>query len=91
MMAMTAPDKEWWTASDLAAAGLPDVPASQQGVEALAKRLDWRAHPEFARRRSGRGGGWEYSWRLLPARAQAALLKPAPASEAPARMDRGHA
>ncbi len=91
MMGLSAPDREWWTASDLAAAGLPDLPASQQGVEALAKRLDWRAHPELSRRRSGRGGGWEYSWRLLPARAQAALLRPTAASEAPARMDRGQA
>src|SRR5690606_3550402 len=79
--------------SDLAAAGLPDLPTTRQGVELLAKRLDWRAHPELARRRTGRGGGWEYNWRLLPARAQAMLLKPAAPEEVaqPARMDRGHA
>lgn len=91
-MALSAPDREWWTATDLADAGLPDLPATRQGVETVAKRLDWRAHPDFARRRAGRGGGWEYSWRLLPARAQAALLKEPSAEVAtPARMDRGHA
>lgn len=91
-MSSITPMREWWTAQELAAAGLPDVPTTQQGVDALSKRQDWRAHPNFARRRSGRGGGWEYSWRLLPVRAQAALLKAVPVAEAvPAKMDRGHA
>ncbi|ETD85723.1 transposase domain-containing protein [Rhodobacter capsulatus] len=76
-MTQATPDREWWTAEALAAAGLPDVPTSQKGVDLLAKRLDWRAHPTYARRRAGRGGGWEYHWKLLPVRAQAALLKAA--------------
>ena len=79
-MKQAPPPREWWTADALAAAGLPDVPMSQKGVDLLAKRLDWRAHPTYARRRAGRGGGWEYHWKLLPVRAQAALLKAASAS-----------
>jgi len=86
------PSREWWTADALAASGLPEVPCTQQGVDALSKRLNWRAHPEFARRRSGRGGGWEYHWRLLPVRAQTALLKAlGVGSKEDARMDRGTA
>jgi len=87
-----APSREWWTAQDLAAAGLPDLPRSQQGVDALAKRLDWRAHPDLARKRAGRGGGWEYHWKLLPVRAQKKLLVTvAPDPQVAPRMDRGEA
>ncbi|PTX49143.1 DNA-binding protein, partial [Gemmobacter caeni] len=68
------PKQEWWTTTELAASGLPDVPDTRQGVDAMAERQHWRAHPHYARRRSGRGGGWEYCWRLLPARAQRRLL-----------------
>lgn len=90
----SAPAQEWWSAQELASASLPDVPGTRQGVDALSKRLDWRAHPLLARRRTGRGGGWEYSWKLLPVRAQTALLKsiPTPADDTvPARMDRDDA
>jgi hypothetical protein len=81
--------REWWTAEEVAASGLPDLPASRQGVEAFVKRLGWRGHPEFARRRNGRGGGWEYFWQLFPSRAQVTLLKRANATPvAPARPDR---
>ena len=91
-MIRTEPDQEWWTAEALASSVLPDVPGTRQGVDALAAREGWRSRPHLARRRAGRGGGWEYSWQLLPARAQGALLKAAaPAEEPPARMDRGTA
>ncbi|WP_126976497.1 transposase domain-containing protein [Frigidibacter oleivorans] len=73
-MTRIAPAQEWWTAAEIAAANLTDMPSSQQGVEALAKRLNWRGHLDLARRRTGRGGGWEYSWKLFPARAQQRLL-----------------
>ncbi len=69
------PAQEWWTAEELASAGLPDLPTSRQGVEATIKRLQWRADPNHARRRVGKGGGWEYSWRLLPDRAKRKLLQ----------------
>lgn len=91
---MTAinPGKEWWTAQEIADAGLPDLPASMQGAADLAKRNGWRAQPAFARRRAGRGGGWEYHWRLFPARAQRELLKRANAPVMPeAKQDRAEA
>ena len=55
-----APTQSWWTAAEIAAAGLADMPATRQGVDLLAKRLGWRADPAHARRRQGKGGGWEY-------------------------------
>ena len=74
-MTRSAPDREWWTTSELASSGLPDVPNTRQGVDMLADRQDWRSHPEHCRKRAGRGGGWEYNWRLLPLRAQRMLLQ----------------
>lgn len=78
------PTKEWWTASEIAEAGLPDLPRSQQNVEALAKRGNWRGDIHHARRRSGKGGGWEYSWKLFPISAQKKLLLQVKASSAEA-------
>ncbi|MFI0477431.1 transposase domain-containing protein [Paracoccus jiaweipingae] len=69
------PDIEWWTTDALAGSGLPDLPATRRGVDQLAARLGWREHPTLARKRAGRGGGWEYSWKLLPSAAQKALLR----------------
>ena len=90
MTALT-PRQEWWTAAELAESGLPDLPNTTRGVSLAADRDGWRAHPQFARRRAGRGGGWEYHWKLLPLRAQTALLKAAAADHRPveAGMDRG--
>ena len=82
------PEQEWWTAEEIAASGLPDCPASKRGVNVLIERDDWRGQPGMARRRAGRGGGWEYSWRLLPARAQRKLLSAEVAPKA-ARPERG--
>ena len=84
-MTRIAPDQEWWTAEEIAASGLPDLPASKRGVNTLAERQNWRADPVFARRRQGRGGGWEYSWKLFPLAAQTRLLKQAD----PARPEEG--
>lgn len=89
-MAFTTPSRDWWSAEQIAAAALPDLPATRQGVEALARRLDWRAHPDLARPRAGRGGGWEYHWKLFPVRAQTALMQAASAP-APARIPRDRA
>jgi putative transposase len=78
------PERQWWTAREIADAALPDLPATQQGVEKLAKSDNWRA-TSHARQRAGRGGGWEYSWRLFPIRARRLLLREAsaPVPEAP--------
>lgn len=74
---MTAPrpNKLWWTVSAISDAKLPDMPAGMTGIDAMIKRCDWREHPEFSRKRSGRGGGWEYSWELFPLAARRKLLK----------------
>lgn len=74
MTARLTPAREWWTAEEIALAALPDLPATKRGVNLQAERCNWRAQPGFARRREGRGGGWEYSWRLFPSRAQRKLL-----------------
>lgn len=85
------PAQVWWTADEIAAAGLPDLPATKRGVNTVADREDWRAQAKFARRRAGKGGGWEYHWRLFPSRAQRKLLLTAVAPEPKAAVDRDEA
>lgn len=68
------PKKEWWTAAELAEAGLPDLPNTVRAIQLLANRMNWQAQATRARRRKGRGGGWEYHWTLLPVRARNALM-----------------
>lgn len=88
-MTLQLPIKEWWTAQEIADAGLADMPNSMQGVTDQAKREGWRGHPQLARRRDGRGGGWEYHWRLFPTRAQRSLIVSANSpEEAKVRQDR---
>ncbi len=70
---MRDPARIWWSAAEIAEAGLPDMPDSKRGVNDLAARLNWRADTVHARRRAGRGGGWEYHWKLFPISAQRAL------------------
>ena len=74
------PQKVWWTPQEIAEANLPEMPNTKRGVQKIAERFDWRSDPDLARRRAGRGGGWEYSWRLFPALAQRALLATAEAA-----------
>ena len=71
------PDKIWWTAAEIAEAGLPDLPSTKRGMTKVAERQGWQSDPDNARRRAGRGGGWEYHWSLLPSRARALLLSQA--------------
>lgn len=73
-MPAAQPQQIWWSADEISEAALPDMPTTKRRVNALAERMNWRAYPEQARRRQGRGGGWEYHWTLFPSRAQAALL-----------------
>ena len=82
------PDREWWTPAEIAEAGLPDLPATRQGVDAMIMRSGWRAQTSFARRRSGKGGGWEYSWQLFPHRAKRKLLLKVSAPTEPQRPAR---
>ena len=88
-MADITPRKEWWTATEIAEAKLPDLPDTRQGLEHVAKRNEWRA-TAYARPRAGRGGGWEYSWRLFPLAARRQLLAAvtAPALATVPKLDR---
>jgi len=88
-MSATEPDRIWWTADELADARLPELPGTKRGINMIALRDGWQADPKRARKRRGRGGGWEYHWTLLPGPATRALLKAA--DEATERMDRGAA
>ena len=76
----------WWNAAELAAAELPDLPKTVQSINRLAARENWREQSGYARKRGGRGGGWEFHRDLLPVRAQSALTAaqtepPAPSAE----------
>ncbi len=73
-MSELRPEREWWTAQEIADAKLVDLPETRQGVDALIKRDHWQA-TKLARRRIGRGGGWEYHWKLFPDFARRALIK----------------
>lgn len=91
-MSELLPTQLWWSAEELAASGLPDLPATKRGVNLLVERQGWRAQTGLARRRPGKGGGWEYSWRLLPSAAQRQLLAAAVAPPpAPKRQSREEA
>lgn len=69
----------WLTAAEIVQLNLPGLPGTVQKISELAKREGWRQRVNLAgepraRRRKGRGGGFEYHVSLLPMRAQVALL-----------------
>ncbi|MBP0483969.1 transposase domain-containing protein [Sagittula salina] len=70
-----ASDQTWWSAAEIAAAGLPDLPGTARAVQIMAKREGWANHPGKTRRRAGRGGGMEYHFSLFPTRAKVALAR----------------
>lgn len=72
-------DKVYYTIPELAAACLPDLPATRQGIEKFAAARCWRASG-LCRRAERKGGGWEYHINLLPPAAQArlAIMEAAP-------------
>lgn len=90
--------------AEYAGQGMPDCPKSERAVQIWADRDDWRHRKDqlgrpMARRRKGRGGGWEYSERLLSRAAQAwlarkhgpdALVEDAAASPKPAGLAEIH-
>jgi len=63
--------KDWLTAKELAELRLAGMPTTVRGINKTA--VEWRAHPTLARRRAGRGGGWEYHIDQLPADARVDL------------------
>lgn len=72
--------KTWFTAAELAELALPGLPRIKRKVneraadERWALAVDSRGAP-LARPRAGRGGGLEYSIRILPAIARAELVR----------------
>ncbi len=73
--------KAWFSAAEIAAESLPGMPASKRGVARMADVAKWH-RTELARERSGRGGGLEYHFSVLPAAAQAVLAsRYAPAND----------
>lgn len=61
--------KEWLTAREIAEAGLDGLPQTERGIQLRAEREGWDAHPTMVRR-TDRGGGNAYHFRLLPLVAQ---------------------
>ena len=69
-MSGPSPAQEWWSAAELAASGLPDVPGTKRKVNEMARREGWGRLKNKVRRRRGAGGGVEYHWSVLPLRAR---------------------
>jgi transposase InsO family protein len=67
--------KEWMTARDIASNSLPDMPSTESATIRFADRNAWNSHPTYARKRVGRGGGFEYHYRILPTLAQVAYVQ----------------
>lgn len=70
--------KDWYTAAEFAALGLPGLPETKSGVIRWAERKGWaeavdRIGRPLARKRDGAGGGMEYHRALLPQLAQSRL------------------
>lgn len=78
-----APSQTWWSASEIAEAGLPDMPTTARAVQIMAKREGWASMPGKARRRAGRGGGMEYHVSLFPIRAKTSLMQAPKAPDGP--------
>jgi len=79
--------KEWFTASELASLGLPQLPSSGSALHEKIVKEGWRKRKTMdgaalARRRAAKGGGWEYHYTILPVLAQERLVKQAAAERA---------
>lgn len=83
--------KEWLTCREIAAEALPDLPATERGVQAMAEREKWGESLAYARRREGRGGGTEFHIALLPTTARLAYERRHRRIEAPAPAPTGAA
>ncbi len=88
--------KVWFTASEIASLILPNLPTTDRAVQIKAKKEKWQelsdaaANP-LARKRKGRGGGWEYHYTLFPLRAQAKLVhEKGTGIQCPKKVDKKH-
>jgi transposase InsO family protein len=66
--------KVWLSAAEIAELALPGLPATKRNINVHADANGWNAHPEFARPRAGRGGGYEYHIHILPPDARAGYV-----------------
>ncbi|PCI03879.1 MAG: hypothetical protein COB78_05860 [Hyphomicrobiales bacterium] len=65
---MTILQKDWLTASEISILKLRGMPQSKRGVLQLIDRENWSERGEkLARKRNGKGGGFEYAIENLPA------------------------
>lgn len=75
MQALTpAAGGEWLSASEIAQARLPSLPASRENAARFISRVA-AVHPELVRPRAGRGGGLEVAAAALPAEARRELSR----------------
>lgn len=74
----------WFSLAELAAERLPGMPCSKNKIALRADTERWACKTDengqpLARRRKGKGGGYEYNIQVLPIEARQALAKRAPA------------
>ena len=70
--------KEWFSPAELAEMQLPDMPRTHSAIVRRAKSECWQSRQNalgapLARRRQGKGGGWEYHYTVLPMHTQLKL------------------
>ncbi len=67
-------EKEWFTPAEIIAAGSPELPGTERGLNMVIDRSGWRADPSKSRRAAGRGrSNWQYHISALPPGTQARL------------------
>lgn len=69
---LTYVDSEWLSARELIGLKLNELPSTERAIQIMATREGWRnLGSTKARKRKGRGGGWEYHISCLPSAVQA--------------------
>ena len=63
--------KRWFTAADLAKMSIAGVPSTKRAINRMAAKEEWTHRSRIdgaplARKRKGRGGGWEFHYSILP-------------------------
>jgi len=84
--------QEWFTPVEISELKLPALPTTQRGINKFAENNKWQerrnmAGDLLARKRKGRGGGWEYHYTVLPNIAQLQLIKLSEQVQQPRKAD----
>ncbi len=84
--------QEWFTPAELSELKLPALPTTQRGINKFAENNQWQnlrnmAGEPLARKRKGRGGGWEYHYTVFPNVAQLQLVKLSEQVQQPRKSD----